>query len=91
MTTRLEFYDLCAAHDWHYSMADDHSEYRKGEKEAIKIATILDDNPDYADIHKAWLDHVERRAPKPPRDQVMLDDSLCQIAKMFDRFGVPYV
>ena len=65
-----EFYDLCAAHDWFHSMADDEKDHKKGADERSKLLSIIAAYPCHDAMFRKWAAHVSFRAPRPMFQQV---------------------
>ena len=64
---KAEFYDLCASHDWRYSVADDEEVYKVGSAESEEILHKLDNHPEFSYIFISWKNHVNYRLPLIPR------------------------
>lgn len=64
---KIEFYDLCAKHDWRYSFSDDELAYKAGSTESREILHKLDVHPEFSHIFLSWKNHVNYRIPVMPR------------------------
>lgn len=57
--TLPEFWSICKSHDWFYAYSDDHRVYTAGNTAELWINAIAKANGQtYADLLKAWRDHV---------------------------------
>ena len=53
--TPLEFYNLCARHDWTYEFSDDYSAWYRGKEKAAALRLAMHDRPDLKAIFAAWV------------------------------------
>lgn len=69
MRTPQEFHDICAAHDWYYTMSDDAAAHRRGRDSGMAIRAEAESNPVLQEIYDAWARHVFNNAPEPTRPE----------------------
>lgn len=68
--TPQEFYDLCEKHNWYYMRSDDHTAYKKGERERAALRHALGKNISLRNMFEQWLDYkfIDNK-PKPVRPE----------------------
>lgn len=65
--TPTEFYDLCAAHDWHYQFSEDPGVWTKGVAESNKLVAFAAASLEFNQIYTDWAEHALKKKPKPAR------------------------
>jgi hypothetical protein len=69
LPTLAAYYDLLAAHDWHYEKSDDARVYERGLQRARRLNEIHCRASDvaYLNLHVAYSEHVLLGRVKPER------------------------
>ena len=62
--TPEEFFKLCEAHDWDYSMSEDRRVYAEGQRSWDRLIELSKNNPPLTRIYLAWYDYVRPRKPQ---------------------------
>lgn len=50
----IEYFNLCAKHDWDYYFSDDNRKIVKGDATEKRLESLAKENPKFAKIYKAW-------------------------------------
>lgn len=65
----FDFFELCAAHDWHYIMSEDNTARAKGEKERSHLLGLLTVYPHLYPIFQSWANYVSYGVTKPVKPE----------------------
>lgn len=70
MTPLPEFWDMLKKHDWTHEMSDDHSVWRRGNAEQVRLMGISKESPEHEALFNSMGDWGWNRGELPPRPEV---------------------